>query len=91
MALMTVQALSERELRDIHDASLTILRDTGVMVHHERMLARLAEAGARVDRATAVARLPEARLADLPDLGRGTQGAGRADVRPRAARRRRAG
>ena len=59
MALMTVQALSERELRDIHDASLTILRDTGVMVHHERMLARLAEAGARVDRATAVARLPE--------------------------------
>jgi trimethylamine:corrinoid methyltransferase-like protein len=33
-----MQVLSEREIEAISDASLAILRDTGVMVHHDDML-----------------------------------------------------
>jgi len=54
-----LQMLTEHEIEAIKDASLVILRDTGVMVHHEEMLRLLDEAGAKVDRAHKIARLPE--------------------------------
>jgi len=54
-----LQMLTEHEIEAIKDASLVILRDTGVMVHHEEMLHLLGEAGAKVDRAHKIARLPE--------------------------------
>ena len=43
-----VQLLSDHQIRAIHDASLAMLRDTGVVVHNEEVLRLLADAGARV-------------------------------------------
>ena len=57
--LPRLEFLSEAEVRAIHEASLVILRDTGVLVRHAGVLERLAEAGARVDRGRQIARLPE--------------------------------
>lgn len=54
-----MQVLSEKEIEAIKDASLAILRDTGVMVHHDDMLRLLGQAGARIDRDRKIARLPE--------------------------------
>jgi len=54
-----LQMLTEHEIEAIQDASLVILRDTGVMVHHDEMLRLLGEAGAQVDRERKIARLPE--------------------------------
>jgi len=59
MAGIQTRVLSEREINDIHEASLTILRDTGVLVHHEEMLELLGRAGAEVDLAGKIARFPE--------------------------------
>jgi len=52
-----VQVLDEREIKTIHDGTMQILRDTGVMVHHEEALELLAQAGAKVN--GKVARLSE--------------------------------
>ena len=38
MANISVNVLSDNEIKDIHEASLVILRDTGIMVHHEEAL-----------------------------------------------------
>ena len=38
MAKINVKVLSEKEIKEIHEASLVILRDTGIMVHHEEAL-----------------------------------------------------
>lgn len=54
-----LQLLAEREIEAIKDASLAILRDTGVMVHHDEMLRLLGEAGATVDVGHKIACLPE--------------------------------
>ncbi len=59
MTTIRLQFLSEQEIQAIHDASLAILRDTGIMVHHDEMLKLLAEAGAQVDWTHKIARLPE--------------------------------
>jgi trimethylamine--corrinoid protein Co-methyltransferase len=56
--------LSQREIEAIQDASLAILRDTGVMVHHEEMLHVLGQAGATVDGAHKIARLGEKLVMD---------------------------
>ncbi len=54
-----LQVLTEQEIEAIKDASLAILRDTGVMVHHEEVLRLLGEAGAKVSAERRIARLPE--------------------------------
>ncbi len=59
-----LQALTKREIEAINDASLTILRDTGVMVHHDQMLRLLGEAGAEVDAPHKIARLSEKLVMD---------------------------
>jgi len=64
MASLRIQFLSERDIQAIHDATMAILRDVGVMVHHEGVLDLLAEAGAQVDRTRGVARLPETLVMD---------------------------
>jgi len=64
MANITVSILSNREIRDIHDACMKILRDTGVMVHHEETLDLLGQAGARIDRNRKTARLSEQLVTD---------------------------
>lgn len=57
MGKICVQVLDEREIKTIHDGTMQILRDTGVMVHHEEALELLAQAGAKVN--GKVARLSE--------------------------------
>jgi len=67
MATMRIQVLSEQEIQAIHDASMAILRDTGILVPHDEVLALLAGAGACVDRAHKLARLPERLVMDCID------------------------
>ena len=62
-----LHVLAEREIEAIKDASLAILRDTGVMVHHDEMLRLLGEAGAKVDAPRRIARLPEKLVIDSVD------------------------
>jgi len=40
--------LSEQQMRDIHSAAMDILEDCGTTIHHEKAVALLHEAGARV-------------------------------------------
>ena len=64
MATIQVKFLSEREIRDIHDASIKILQDTGVIVHHEEILQLLGQAGAKVIRENKIAHIPENLIMD---------------------------
>ena len=66
--MVRLQVLAEGEIEAIKDASLAILRDTGVMVHHEDMLRLLGQAGARIDRDHKIARLPENLVMDRVTL-----------------------
>jgi len=66
----TASFLDEAEKERVHEASLRILAETGVRFHGERALPLLADAGAQVDPAAGVARIPpalvEAALASAP-------------------------
>jgi trimethylamine--corrinoid protein Co-methyltransferase len=62
--LAAVQVLTQREVGAIRDASLAILRDTGIMIHHEEMLRLLGEADAKVDGEHKIARLSEKLVMD---------------------------
>ena len=68
MARITLAFLSDAELGGIHDASLQILRDTGVRVHHDEILALLGQAGAKIDAAGKVARFDEQLVMDAIEL-----------------------
>lgn len=59
MSGIRLEILSEKQIRDIHEASLAILRDTGVLVHDPSVLRLMGEAGARVESARPVAHLSE--------------------------------
>lgn len=63
-----LRILDERQIDAIRDASLVILRDTGVMVHHDEMLQMLGKAGATVDSDRKIARLPERLVMDCVEL-----------------------
>ena len=83
MATIQVKLLSEREIRDIHDASIEILQDTGVMVHHEEILQLLGEAGARVGQDDRIAHLPEKLIMDsIAQAGKKKLLYGRDSTRP---------
>ena len=60
----SLQMLSQQEIEAIQGASLAILHDTGVRVHHEEMLRLLGEAGAKVDADHKIARLNEKLVMD---------------------------
>ena len=64
MREINVRVLSEQEIGAIHDGTIRILRDTGVMVHHAEALELLARAGADVDTNSKIARLPEKLITD---------------------------
>ena len=55
-----LRILSEPLVEQIVAEAMALLRDPGVRVHNEEALRLLAEAGAEVDRAALVARIPEA-------------------------------
>ena len=62
--------LDAGEVARVHEASLRILAEVGLRFHGERALPMLADAGAQVDRATGIARIPrnvvERALASTP-------------------------
>jgi len=64
MGKINVKVLSDKEIQSIHEASLVILRDTGIMVHHEEVLKLLGEAGAKVDTNSKIAHLSEKLIMD---------------------------
>jgi trimethylamine--corrinoid protein Co-methyltransferase len=59
-----IEVLDEADLQRIHEATLAVLWRTGCRLPHRRILDRLEEQGATVDRANAVAHLPEALVTD---------------------------
>jgi trimethylamine--corrinoid protein Co-methyltransferase len=72
MPTPAISLLSPSQIQAIHDASLAILRDTGVMIHHPEVLKLLGEAGARVESTCPVAHLPESLVMDaLARVGKG--------------------
>jgi len=62
--IQRLQVLSDPEIKAIQDTSCAILRDTGVMVHHDEMLRILGEAGAKIDGDHRIARLSEKLVMD---------------------------
>jgi trimethylamine:corrinoid methyltransferase-like protein len=63
-----LRILSATELQSIHEASLTILRDTGVLLQHPGIVQALVGAGARVESAHPVVHLPETLVMGCLDL-----------------------
>ena len=59
MARPSVSLLSPDEIRVIHETSLHVLREIGVVVPHQETLQRLQEAGATVDLSKKCVRFPE--------------------------------
>src|SRR4030042_1405084 len=59
MAKIHTEILSEKEIEIIHAGTMKILRDTGVMVHHDEALELLGQAGAEVQQDKKIAKLPE--------------------------------
>ncbi len=64
MASIQVRILSEVEIEGVHNASLAILRDTGILIHHDEVLRVLGEHGATVDQNHLIARFPEKLVLD---------------------------
>ncbi len=64
MAKIKITALTNNEIQDIHNASLAILRDTGIMIHHDEVLKLLGQAGAKIDETNKIARLGEKLVTD---------------------------
>ncbi len=54
-----ISILSPQAIQDVHETSLKILRDTGVIVHNENTRCRLAEAGAQLDSSTNIVHFSE--------------------------------
>jgi trimethylamine--corrinoid protein Co-methyltransferase len=64
MANIHVKILSDAEIQTTHDASLSILKKTGIMIHHDEILKLIGQAGARVNKDGKIARLPEQLVMD---------------------------
>lgn len=64
MGKIRVEILSDKEIRAIHDASIVILRNVGVKVHHDEVLKLLGQAGAKVDEHNRIVRLSEKLVMD---------------------------
>jgi trimethylamine--corrinoid protein Co-methyltransferase len=56
---MILGVLSERQIKQLHDASLEILRTVGVRIPHPEMRRRFLAAGAAVDETAQVVSIPE--------------------------------
>lgn len=56
---MITKALSEKQIRRLHEASLAILKRVGVVVPHKDILERFASSGAEVDMIKQLVKIPE--------------------------------
>ena len=71
MPVPTVSFLTTSQIEAIHEASLAILDDTGVMVHHPEVLELLGQAGARLEATRPIAHVPESLVTEaLARVGR---------------------
>ncbi len=50
MPTLGLHFLSERDIHQIHTASMQILENTGMVIHHHDVLEKLADSGVAVDR-----------------------------------------
>ena len=57
--MLTCKIISSKEIGDIHDASLNILRKIGMRVNHSEVFDILGDAGAVVDKKTKIVKFPE--------------------------------
>lgn len=64
MAKIHTKVLSDAEIQTIHDASLAILKKTGIMIHHDEVLKLIADAGAGIDKDSKIAHVPEQLIMD---------------------------
>ena len=64
MASIQVRIHSDNDIEGIQGASLGILRNAGVLIHHEEVLRILGENGAKVNCDCAIARFPEKLVMD---------------------------
>ncbi len=58
MAIQPFGYLSDEQVRTVHEASLEILEDVGLLVHNEKARRRFADHGAFVDEGSGMVRLP---------------------------------
>lgn len=65
MSFMTCAVLTDSQVGQIHESALRLLEHTGCRVQHDGLLARLAQAGARVDAVVGRVRWPETLLTSL--------------------------
>lgn len=54
-----LEYLTDKEIRDIHHATLSVLEKVGVKVYHGKALQMLGDAGANVDLKSQIAKIPE--------------------------------
>lgn len=59
-----LKILSENDLTTIHNASLSILENTGMLIEHNKALEMLHDAGAKVDMKNQIARFPREMVED---------------------------
>jgi len=52
------QILTDGEIASVHQSSLTVLQEVGILIHHEKALSLLAEAGASVDPVSHMVKMP---------------------------------
>ncbi|MHC4693807.1 MAG: trimethylamine methyltransferase family protein, partial [Planctomycetota bacterium] len=64
MAKIHTKILSNSDIQTIHGASLAILKKTGIMIHHDEVLKLVGQAGAKVNKDSKIARLPEQLVMD---------------------------
>jgi len=65
MGKMSLSVLGEAEVQLIHERTLDVFEQVGVQVGHDETLARLAKAGARVNGAGGLVKLPRQLVMDL--------------------------
>jgi len=58
MAIQYLRVLSEEDLKKIHNTSLAILENTGMLIEHHKARKMLQEAGARVDHERKIVKFP---------------------------------
>ncbi|MBW8039535.1 MAG: hypothetical protein FVQ85_06000 [Planctomycetes bacterium] len=64
MAKIHTKILSDAEIQTIHDASLAILKKTGIKIHHDEVLKLVGQAGAGINKDSKIAHLPEQLVMD---------------------------
>lgn len=65
MAAMSLSVLSDAEVEALHERTLDVYERTGIRIPHDETLARFAKAGANVNTATGLVRLPRPLVREL--------------------------